>query len=81
MSQPKKAGMMLMLPAPNVCQECAEKHDPEWPHNKASLYYQYSFYAKHGRWPTWADAMAHCSEDIKQAWTKELRAHGIEVPD
>ncbi len=79
MDRTKGKGFMLVPPAPDVCQECAEKHDPAQPHNKASLYYQYSFYAKHGRFPTWADAMAHCSEEIQQAWKAELKEHGIEV--
>ena len=76
-------GMLLpfqLLPAARgTCPECATKHDPEQPHNQRSLYYQYHFYNEHGRWPTWSDAMAHCSEDIKQFWTAELQKHGIEV--
>jgi hypothetical protein len=74
----KKIGdFMLLPPAPDVCQECATKHEPEEPHNAQSLYYQYSFKAEHGRWPTWKDAIAHCSEEVKEAWTKELKARGV----
>ncbi len=69
----------LMPCAPDVCQECAKDHDPSWPHNQQSMYYQYKFYGQHGRFPTWADAMAHCSDELKQFWIQELKKHGIEV--
>ena len=75
----REGQFMLMPPAPDVCQECAVKHDPMMPHNRDSLYYQYAFYAKNGRWPTWADAMAHCPEEIKEYWTDALTEKGIEV--
>jgi hypothetical protein len=57
---------------PNVCQECGVDHKPELPHNQQSLYYQYRFYGQHGRWPTWDDAMAHCTEDMRQKWSTAL---------
>ena len=47
------------------CSVCGSIHDPGFPHNTRSLQYQYSFYAQYGRWPTWEDAMAHCSEKSK----------------
>jgi len=73
----KKIGSWTFLPpAPDVCQECAVKHAPEEPHNAQSLYYQYSFFAEHNRWPTWKDAVAHCPEEIKEAWTAELKKRG-----
>ena len=69
-----------MLPTkPGVCPECAVDHPPEHPHNQQSLTYQYDFYGKNGRWPTWADAMAHCATEMRQFWTDELRKHGVEV--
>lgn len=36
----------------------------------------YKFYFEHGRWPTWADAMAHCSDEVKAAWEVALREGG-----
>lgn len=74
-----QAKFMMLPPAPDVCQECAVKHDPMMPHNRDSLYYQYAFYGKHGRWPTWADAMQHCPEEIKQYWIEALTEKGIDV--
>ena len=74
-----QAKFMMLPPMPDVCQECAVKHDPMMPHNRDSLYYQYAFYGKHGRWPTWADAMQHCPEEIKQYWIEALTEKGIDV--
>ena len=62
-----------------TCPECAVEHDPEQPHNRDSLTYQYKFYDQHGRWPTWADAMAHCPEEVKEVWTQALRERGVKV--
>jgi hypothetical protein len=64
---------------PGTCQECAVEHPPENPHNQQSLHYQYQFMEKHGRWPTWADAMAHCAPEMKALWIKELATFGITV--
>jgi hypothetical protein len=61
----KPAWLMLLPARPGTCEECAVAHDPADPHNRDSLYYQYRFFAKFKRWPTWDDAMAHCSEDVK----------------
>lgn len=66
----------LLPPPAGVCQKCAHDHSPEQPHNFQTLYYKYAFYADHDRWPTWADALAHCSPEMKAAWEKELRARG-----
>ena len=66
-----------MLPAkPGVCPECAVDHPEGSPHNRQSLCYQYFFYNIHGRWPTWTDAMAHCDDATKAAWSKSLIDHG-----
>ena len=79
MAEVKKAKFMIMPAPPGTCPECAVKHDPILPHNKDSLYYQYAFYGQHGRWPTWADAMAHCSEEMKEYWTQALTEKGIQI--
>lgn len=65
---------------PGQCPDCAVFHPPDQPHNPQSLYYQYSFMEENGRWPTWADALAHCSEEMKAAWKEELAHRGIIVP-
>lgn len=69
--------MMLLPPAPNTCPICAVEHPDEQPHNAQSLYYQYRFYGIRGRWPTWADAMAHCADDVKAHWREHLDNAGV----
>lgn len=67
----------LLKPAPDKCQECAVDHFPDQPHNKDSLYYQVKFEMEYGRPPTWADAMAHCTEELQAAWKEELISRGV----
>jgi len=75
------ADMVLQPPKPGVCQECALAHDPKYPHNLNSLYYQMKFRQKNGRIPTWHDAMAHCSDGMKVVWRAELARHGIDLEE
>lgn len=70
---------LLNNPKPGTCPECAVEHKPEFPHNRDSLFYQYKFYDEYGRWPTWKDAMEHCTEDIKELWIQELTKRGIRI--
>jgi hypothetical protein len=71
--------LKLMPPAPHKCKQCATEHDANEPHNQESMYWQYWFHDQHGRWPTWVDAMAHCSDDMREAWESGLAQHGITV--
>lgn len=68
--------MMLLPPAEGTCPICATKHEPEQPHNQQSLYYQYRFYGIRGRWPTWADAIAHCDVNLQSLWRQALNDRG-----
>lgn len=73
-------GPWTLLPAKKgTCPECAVVHDPKFPHDKESLFYQYDFYGKQGYWPTWIDAMAHCDQAMKDLWIKALREKGVEI--
>ena len=75
-------GPFKLLPAKKgTCPQCAVDHPPDQPHNQQSLAYQYWFYNEHGRWPTWADAIAHCSQEIKNFWTAELASRGVKVKE
>src|SRR5471030_595135 len=69
----------IMPPPPGCCQECGIQHDPKLPHNVAQLHYQYTFYARERRWPSWVDAMAHCTDQVRDAWTQELVKHGVDI--
>lgn len=75
----KPSGMMMLPAKDGTCEECASVHEPEQAHNAQSLFYQYFFYNKHRRWPNWKDAIAHCSEDVKAIWIKELGKLGVDV--
>lgn len=63
----------IIPPLPGVCRICAARHDPAEPHDRDSLYYQNGFYRKHKRFPTWDDAMEHCSEAVKEEFREKLR--------
>jgi len=76
-----KSAFTLLPPAKHLCQECAFEHEPEAPHNLQTLYYGVHFYLKHGRSPTWSDALAHCSDEIRTYWIVELKKKGISFPD
>lgn len=72
--------MTLLPPAEHLCQECALEHNPRLPHNKQSLFYGSHFMMVHGRQPTWADALAHCTVEMRDAWTTILRdEHGVDI--
>jgi hypothetical protein len=68
--------MMLLPPPAGKCPICAVKHGPREPHNAQSLYYQYRFYGIRGRWPTWADAIAHCNPKVQADWKLLLSEGG-----
>ena len=75
----RKPKVFLVPGPPGKCPECAVDHDPELPHNQQSLFYQYHFYGENNRWPTWKDAMAHCSQEMKDVWIKALAGKGVKV--
>ncbi len=71
--------MLAGTTPPGACPECAVKHDLGQPHDQASLAYRYKFYDRHGRWPSWEDAMAHCDDGVKAQWAAQLRRLGVDV--
>jgi ribosomal protein L40E len=73
----------LLPPAAHLCQKCAVDHDPAMPHNQQSMFWQYWFYKDSGgRWPTWKDAMAHCTDEMKAHWIKALKeGYDIDVEE
>lgn len=66
----------VIPPTPGACKLCAARHRPEEPHDRDSLYYQNYFYMRYRRFPTWDDAMSHCTEDMKRAFRAELERRG-----
>jgi hypothetical protein len=76
---PAVGDFQLMPCAKDVCQKCAVNHDERLPHNQQSMYWQYWFYSQYARWPTWEDAMKHCTEEVKEATKEVLRKNGIKI--
>jgi hypothetical protein len=72
----ESAQWTLLPPATGTCKECAVEHSPDLPHNRDSLYYVIKYNMEHGRAPTWADAMEHCSLEVQIKWERELRRMG-----
>ncbi len=70
------APMRLLPCAKGLCQICAVDHQATFPHNKDSLFYQMQFKGRFDRWPTWADAVAHCDAQMQSAWKKLLSQGG-----
>jgi len=66
----------LLPPRADACQVCARKHAPEMPHDAQSIFYQMDHLNKQGRYPTWADAIAHCSPEMQAEWKRILIREG-----
>lgn len=75
----QEAKMFLMPAKQGTCPICATEHDPDYPHNKQSLYYQMRFQIENGRSATWKDAMEHCSDLMKEMWTEALLKRGEKI--
>jgi len=58
---------------PGTCPTCGVAHAPEDPHRLKSLFFKYSFFDEHGRNPTQEDAMAHCSEAVKEFYREGMK--------
>lgn len=71
--------MYLLPPKKGFCQYCGVDHPPEQPHDAVSLFYQLWFMKTYRREATWADAMAHCSDEVKRSWTEQLENLGIDI--
>ncbi len=68
--------MMLMPPKEGHCRICAVAHEPELPHNAQSLFFAMRFQMRYGRQGTWADAIAHCSDEMQDLWRQALKEMG-----
>lgn len=79
----RQTSLRLLPPPADKCQFCAVDHKPTDPHDAHSLYYQFRFQRKHKRWPTWADAIAHCGQFTAALWKKKLveLGHWTETPN
>ena len=71
--------LLMLPPAPHLCQICAIEHPEDQPHNAQSFYYQYWFALNNDRKPTWNDAMNHCPEEVKAPWLSQFAKCGIDI--
>lgn len=69
---------MSSLASLRVCSECGSQHSPSQPHDPAKKIYRQRFVEKNGRFPTWEDALAHCTDQTKDLWRKELKKSKID---
>ena len=74
-----KDEIRVIAPGRRKCPQCADRHGPHEPHNKNSLYYRAQFYQKHGRFPTWEDAMEGLSQMMTAYWRGEMRKKGVDA--
>lgn len=69
--------ILILPPTPGACALCGDVHAPGEPHNRDSLAYQHHFRRANGRYPTWEDAMSHCSGRVRAAWRVRLIQKGM----
>mgnify|MGYP007101829450 CR=1 FL=1 len=67
----------VVPPRPGSCPVCATMHKPKEPHDRDSLYYQNWFRKRYRRFPNWEDAMAHCDDNTKEKFIRQLSRRGI----
>ncbi len=66
----------VLLATPSVCSICGARHMPSAPHDARSPFYQYQFWLRHARWPTLADAVAHCPPMGQRSWREHFEELG-----
>lgn len=74
----RDASMMILPAKKGTCAMCATDHPPHLPHNLQSVHYGVRFKMKYGRDPTWADASAHCTEEVTAQWAAKMEEMGHE---
>lgn len=60
-----------------ACPECGAIHHPSQPHKWGEEFYMHDFFEKHGVYPSWGDALAHCREDVRNNWRGILLEAGV----
>lgn len=69
----------VLPPKAGACWVCGDVHNGRDPHNARSILYQHRFRKRNGRYPTWADAMSHCSRKTKEKWVERLNRCGVQI--
>ncbi len=60
---------------PETCQMCGRRHFAHQPHDPTSPLYALNFRSTERRWPSWKDAMSHCSPKMQDYLLRMLRKH------
>lgn len=69
------------------CPECGVQHAEALPHDPTTMVFIANFRQKcievgvEPRWPTWRDAMRHCTPQVQDNWTKALEQKGVKDLD
>lgn len=71
--------VVIEPPGAGKCPICACCHPENAPHNRESLYYQMRFRQEHGRFPTWKDAAAHCTDEMRAVFKEQMRQSGVDI--
>ena len=66
---------------PTDCPQCGRAHDAQTPHCWGDTVYMTRFQEKHGRLPTWGDAMANLDEYAQARWRTRLLSLGVREID
>lgn len=59
-----------------TCEQCGRVHSPKDPHDPYTSQYIALFWKTKDRLPTWQDALAHCTETVREEWRGELKRLG-----
>lgn len=81
MKKRQEGAIAILPPKPGACKYCGDVHLPDEPHNRDSIIFQHHFRKSHGRYPTWYDAMRHCSPETREKAIKALSKRGIMVEE
>lgn len=74
---PGMGAWQLLDPGEGCCPVCGDEHPPEYPHNPGHIYWQMLRAVHHEPSPTWNEAMAHVSEEMRESWVGFLDGAGI----
>jgi len=77
----KLESKLRVLPRTGLCEVCGNPHPRDTPHHKDSAFYRAKFFEEKGRYPDWNDALAHCTEQVRESWRMRLSEYGIDTQE
>lgn len=76
-SETVQMGLIKMAIRPGACETCGAFHAADQTHDLQQIGYSYRFYAEHGRFPDWCDAMMHCTPDMRAVTIDVLKQYHL----